>query len=141
MKESLASRLDKWTCKSGDCWIWIGYRTKLGYGVICAGPKNRFAHVVSYELAKGKVPEGLELDHQCDFPPCVNPDHLKPMTHHENLRKHHKKDCCNRGHKLTPENTYQWVRNKKTGLVARKCRKCELRRQSERWYKNNGGKR
>ena len=36
--------------------------------------------------AKGPVPEGLELHHKCENPPCVNPKHLKPVTHKINMR-------------------------------------------------------
>jgi hypothetical protein len=35
----------------------------------------------------GPVPEGLELDHLCENPPCCNPAHLEPVTHAENNRR------------------------------------------------------
>lgn len=36
---------------------------------------------------------GLELDHGCDNEPCINPDHLRLMTHKENnARKFERKD-------------------------------------------------
>jgi hypothetical protein len=32
----------------------------------------------------GPVPEGMELDHLCRVHPCVNPEHLEPVTPREN---------------------------------------------------------
>lgn len=47
----------------------------------------RFAHQVFYELHVGPIPRGLELDHLCQNPSCVNPAHLEPVTHAENVRR------------------------------------------------------
>ena len=35
----------------------------------------------------GPIPEGLELDHLCKNGKCVNPAHLEPVTHAENIRR------------------------------------------------------
>src|SRR5206468_10048134 len=73
------------------CWIWTGQRTPLGYGQysVSRGPGmpslTRGAHVVMYESLRGPVPEGLELDHTCRMPSCVNPNHLDAITHRENI--------------------------------------------------------
>lgn len=45
------------------------------------------AHRFAYELVKGPIPEGLTLDHLCNVPLCVNPDHLEPVTLSENIRR------------------------------------------------------
>lgn len=45
------------------------------------------AHILMWELVHGPVAEGLVLDHLCMQPGCVNPDHLEPVTHKENLRR------------------------------------------------------
>jgi len=71
------------------CWPWQGYRDWHGYGRIEAGSRaqrrTRAAHVVVWELMRGPVPAGLELDHRCNAPACVNPAHLEPVTHRENM--------------------------------------------------------
>lgn len=67
-----------WTTQ---CWFWNKAKGELGYG----RKRNQPAHVYVYEKFKGKVPDGLELDHLCRVHSCVNPDHLEPMTHKGNM--------------------------------------------------------
>lgn len=43
------------------------------------------AHRFSYEVVKGKIPDGLVIDHLCRNSKCVNPDHLEPVTQKENI--------------------------------------------------------
>jgi len=45
-----------------DCWVWQGHITIYGYGE--TGKHDR-AHRVSYELLRGPIPDGLQLDHLC----------------------------------------------------------------------------
>lgn len=68
------------------CWVWSGSLDKKGYGRI-----NRdgylYAHRYMYERVNGPVPEGFELDHLCRVRQCVNPGHVEPVTHAENMRR------------------------------------------------------
>ena len=111
--------------RTGECWEWVAARTSSGYGNFNWLGKNKVAHRVSYELIKGDIPEGLDLDHLCRNRSCVNPEHLEPVTRRENLlrgdtipAKHVKKTHCPKGHKYDEDNTYVC----KNG--SRHCRKC-----------------
>jgi hypothetical protein len=78
---------------SGDCWEWTGYTDQDGYGRVGVGrrvdQRTIPAHRYAWELMVGPIPEGLEIDHLCFNRPCVNPDHLEPVTHTENMRRRH----------------------------------------------------
>lgn len=68
------------------CWVWLGF-THKGYGRVSVRGKTKRAHRVSWELTRGQIPDGLSLDHLCRNERCVNPAHLEPVTHAENVRR------------------------------------------------------
>ncbi len=97
------------------CWLWIGDSTVRGYGRF-----NRdLAHRASFELFKGRIPEGLVIDHRCRTLCCVNPDHLEAVTQKENVLRgdaaKQKKETCKLGHPL---------QRRKTGNGQRLCLTC-----------------
>lgn len=116
------------------CMLWAGAKSQNGYGQFYVGGTRRPAHRWYFEQVRGTVPEGLELDHLCRWRSCVNPWHLEPVTHQENMRRgrsHQREQAhCIHGHEFTPENTYP-VDGK------RQCRECG-RRNSREWKKRTG---
>ena len=112
------------------CWNWQQWIDKLGYGQVSFQGKVHLAHRVFFLVFTGELPK--ELDHLCDNRRCCNPEHLKPVTHYENLMRgngmgaiNRDKTHCIRGHKFTPKNTYL----PKNGQ--RQCRKCNNLRNRE----------
>lgn len=104
----------------GDgCWLWTGRKTtRSGYGCFRRNGKTIPAHRVSYELFVGPIPPGLEVRHICDNPPCVNPDHLSPGTHKENME-----DMAARGRAATAQNGRTgWQTNRPAMLAAARNR-------------------
>lgn len=113
------------------CWEWTAYRGVYGYGHFGTyrPRRTRIAHRVSYEVLKGAIPEGLQLDHLCRNPSCVNPDHLEPVTPAVNTYRssavtaiNKAKTHCINGHAFDEANTYHPPHG------GRRCRACRAQR-------------
>lgn len=131
------SELERFLAKveKGDCWVWTGSRVPRGYGRLRLSSPRRmvYAHRWAYEWFIGPIPEGMEIDHLCRNPSCVNPDHLEAVTHRENVhrgeagRNNRDKTHCPKGHRYDEENTAPRVGG------GRRCRAC-LREGDRRRY-------
>lgn len=116
---------------SDGCWLWAGHTEKNGYGRFRAQGKMKWAHRAARELFVGPIPKGKELDHLCRVPACVNPKHLEPVTHKENMLRsplgapvmYRSKKACPQGHAYSLENTYVF-----RGM--RYCRTCARRHKA-----------
>lgn len=64
-----------------QCWEWQGSRNPKGYGWFGAG---NLVHRMVYTVLVGAVPDGLQVCHACDNPPCCNPAHLWLGTNDDN---------------------------------------------------------
>ena len=126
MKQTVSDRfLAKIVADPHGCWIWQSGTNAKGYGQFKVDGRAVRAHRFAYELLVGPIPDGLELDHLCRVRNCVNPAHLEPVTHTENVRRGESfsainmgKTHCPAGHTYDAENTYVTPNGK------RNCRTC-----------------
>lgn len=104
-----------WKPNEDGCHIWQRGLTGSGYGTFCMEGKNRLAHQVAWFQAHGEwAPSGLVLDHLCNNPRCVNPDHLRVTDHRTNIMRSPRhphnvartSTSCNRGHAYTAASVY-----------------------------------
>lgn len=119
------------------CWLWLSSLSVDGYGYTRLrgqGRKHKRAHRVVYEWFKGPIPEGLQLDHLCRVRSCVNPDHLEPVTHKENMRRSPRVSgpTCQRGHSRNDAN---FVRTSSGQYRCRLCWNIKVRE----WRQRNPG--
>lgn len=71
------------------CWIWQRAATPKGYGTIWDPATQKLVRAPRYfyERFVGPIPEGAQIDHLCRQPPCVNPEHLEPVTQAVNQQR------------------------------------------------------
>lgn len=102
-KERLMEKVEK---QADGCWLWIGAADR--YGRMRVGIKSLGAHVVSYRIFKGEIPDGHEIDHVCRNKLCVNPDHLRVVPHRTNVRYAHDREPDAHGNVTCPrcQNVY-----------------------------------
>lgn len=132
----LAIRLATRVTMDGECWISSGRRALRG-GHVRIHYKGAWLHVhrVAYQLANNLADSEMPplLDHICNRPQCINPDHLRPSTQRDNLLRgtnppanNARKTHCDRGHPLEGFNVVRHAGHPKW----RTCRIC--RNQSKK---------
>ena len=87
-KTTVLEQLEKYTTPIPEtsCVVWFGCDNAKGYGRILVGSKRQNVQRVTYEIANGKIPEGMVIDHVCHERSCVNPDHMRVCTSSENAK-------------------------------------------------------
>ena len=108
----------------GGCIIWTGASGSHGYGTVRVAGKYHSAHRWAYGNKMGDIPRGLVIDHLCRVRLCVNPYHMEPVTHRENVLRgtgptalNAAKTHCDRGHELS-------VIRKRGNSTQRTCGEC-----------------
>ena len=110
------------------CWRWTRSVSSSGYGFIQDKGIQYAAHRASMMIFKPlEYKTFLMVLHKCNYPRCINPDHLYCGTGSDNQKDSVKsgthgessKTYCVHGHEYTAENTYIVP---STGY--RECRKC-----------------
>lgn len=93
-RENPYSRLYRFSeVLDNGCINYTGNKDQYGYGRFKIGGRNLGAHKVSYILHEGDYDQdNLELMHTCDNRSCINPKHMRPATHTENIQ-----DCIDKG--------------------------------------------
>lgn len=124
------------------CWHWAGDINHKGYGRMYANGRSIGAHRIGYQMLRGEIPDGMEIDHLCKNRSCVCPDHLEVVTHKENVlrgdnfsAKYARRTHCDRcGLALAGDNLRIQVEN---GKPRRRCVNCKRRtcRDNQRKYR------
>jgi hypothetical protein len=80
------------------CWEWTGsVHPSVGRGYISVNGRGTLAYRASYEAFVGPISDGLQINHHCDNPLCINPEHLYAGTQKDNIR-----DAIERGRAVLP---------------------------------------
>lgn len=115
----------------GRCHQWRGSVDDDGYARFWLDGRNRRAYHVAYVTAHGPIPAGHDVDHHCRNRRCVNPAHLRALTHRDNVLASSNvaayraaQTHCHRGHEFDEANT----RRRKDGTRA--CRACARDRKA-----------
>jgi hypothetical protein len=68
-------------------WLWSGAQNSAGYGVIREagrGSRMLYVHRASYEIFIGPIPDGHQIDHECERTLCFKPECLCAVLPHVN---------------------------------------------------------
>ncbi len=138
MSRTLRERFEeKYEPIEGGCWMWTGARDGAGYSMLWRDGRTDRAHRVSYELHVGPIPAGFTIDHLCDHPWCVNPEHLRACTQRDNVLRGDSRSAhnarathCPKGHPFDEENTYVYRNGR-----GRMCKTCDRASSLARYYR------
>lgn len=117
------------------CKVWQGPKKHDGYPKTHVVNQTCFTHRLMFLLAKGPLISGMQIDHICGNPSCINPEHLEQVTPRENRRRSSTghwvgtETHCAKGHLYTGSNILR------DGTTIR-CRTCRNKKQRE-WMRKH----
>ncbi|KKN49314.1 hypothetical protein LCGC14_0644130 [marine sediment metagenome] len=128
--DNTQERLNLYTYIQEGHLLWGGKLHRDGYGQVKVDGKFVYTHRLAWEIAYGPIPEGIQVLHLCNTPPCILPRHLYLGTPADNMRDvvlagNHgmtTKTHCPYGHPYDEANTYYNGRY-------RICRTCDRERK------------
>lgn len=68
------------------CWLWQASVNGKGYGRFKFNGENMGAHRFARQAFRGAFRGGIQGNHRCRVPHCVNPDHINGRTLAANVR-------------------------------------------------------
>jgi len=120
---------------SNGCWEWTGKTWGGNYGYVWYRKKTLSAHRVSAEVFLGfDVFSKLLVCHECDNPPCINPNHFFVGTQDDNMKDMAKKRRSPRvwlGRKHTEETKRKMSTNNKRAMLGKKMSMETRKKQSK----------
>ncbi|MEV1290256.1 HNH endonuclease [Micromonospora sp. NPDC049679] len=104
------------------CLLVRGYGSQRGVYQKVGG--RAWAHIAAFVVFVGGYDPDLEVDHTCQAKDCIEPTHLRQLTHAENCRSRVQRPQCGNGHDREVDES--------TGRYRRGCRACN-RDAQRRW--------
>jgi hypothetical protein len=74
--------------RTGDCWEWRSNIAAGGYPQFSYQGEPRYAHRLVME-SEGHDVDDVQVNHHCDNPQCVNPEHLYIGDQSDNVQDSH----------------------------------------------------
>ena len=109
------------------CWRWTACQNRQGYGRFRLYGVTQNAHRILYRELVDRQLGGLQIDHLCREPSCVNPAHLEAVTPLVNTQRgagNGSQTHCPQGHPYSLTNTYIHYRGGRWSGFRRHCRTC-----------------
>lgn len=111
-----------------ECWDWQGYKGPSGHGRTTLMGVSTLASKKAWVLARGRILEGLCVNHKCDNPLCCNPNHMYLGTRADNMTdrwretpSHERKARYSPGTTFTQDELTRLYEMRRNGATMKEC--------------------